>query len=97
VRRAIAEQTFLEIDSIMGVPVRYGMGFMLGGKYMSLYGHDSPHAFGHIGFTVVAVWADPDRDLAVSLMTSGKPFITPGQVRWLEVGRTIARRCARVR
>lgn len=97
VRRAIAEQSFLEVDSIMAMPVRYGMGFMLGGKLVSLYGYDTPRAFGHIGFTVVAAWADPDRDISVCLMTSGKPFITPGQLRWLQVGRTIARRCSRVR
>ena len=95
VRRAIAEQSFLEIDSILGLPVRYGMGFMLGSKYASLYGYDTPHAFGHVGFTNVVAWADPDRTISVSLMTSGKPFITPGQVMWLNVGRTISRVCLR--
>jgi CubicO group peptidase (beta-lactamase class C family) len=93
VRRAIAEQTYLEVDSIMALPVRYGMGFMLGGERFSLYGAHTPRAFGHIGFTAVAVYADPDRDISVALMTSGKPFITPGQLRWLDVARTIARHC----
>jgi CubicO group peptidase (beta-lactamase class C family) len=91
VRRAVAEQSYLEIDSFLGMPIRYGMGFMLGSRWLSLYGHQTPRAFGHIGFTNVAAWADPDRDLSVCLMTSGKPFITPGQVAWLNVGRTIAR------
>jgi CubicO group peptidase (beta-lactamase class C family) len=93
VRRAIAEQTYLEVDSIMAMPVRYGMGFMLGGRWLSVYGHDTPRAFGHLGFTVTVVYADPDRDISVALLTSGKPFITPGQIRWLEVARTIARVC----
>ncbi len=93
VRRAVAEQSYLEIDSFLGVPIRYGMGFMLGGKRFSLYGGDSPRAFGHIGFTNVAAWADPDRDISVCLMTSGKPFITPGQVAWVKVARAIAREC----
>ena len=26
-------------------------------------------------------------------MTSGKPFITPGQLAWLNVARTISKRC----
>jgi len=39
----------------------------------------------------VVAWADPDRDLSVGLMTSGKPFITPGQLVWLNVARTISR------
>lgn len=36
---------------------------------------------------------DPERDLAVCLLTSGKPFVAPGLLRWLGVTRTIARRC----
>ncbi len=97
IRRAVAEQSYLEVDSFLGVPIRYGMGFMLGSRWFSLYGHDTPRAFGHIGFTTVAAWADPDRDISVCLMTSGKPFITPGQVAWVNVARTIARRCPCVR
>jgi CubicO group peptidase (beta-lactamase class C family) len=93
VRRAIAEQSYLEVDSFLGMPVRYGMGFMLGGEVFSPYGPHSPRAFGHIGFTNVIAWADPDRDISVGLMTSGKPFITPGQLTWLAVARTIAREC----
>ncbi len=95
VRRAIAEQTHLEIDSFLGLPVRYGMGFMLGAETFSPYGPDTGHAFGHIGFTTVVAWADPDRDLSVALLTSGKPVITPGQVRWVQVTRAIAQRCPR--
>lgn len=95
VRRAIAEQSYLEVDSFLGMPVRYGMGFMLGTDMLSPYGADSRHAFGHIGFTNVVAYADPDRDISVGLMTSGKPFITPGQLTWLAVARTIARECPR--
>jgi CubicO group peptidase (beta-lactamase class C family) len=93
IRRAVAEQSFLEIDSFLGVPIRYGMGFMLGSDRFSLYGPASARAFGHVGFTNVIGWADPDRQTSVCLMTSGKPFITPGQLAWLRVARTIARRC----
>jgi len=95
VRRAVAEQSYLEVDSFLGAPVRYGMGFMLGSNWFSLYGAHTPHAFGHIGFTAVALWADPDRDLSVALLTSGKPFLTPGQWTWLKVARTIAKVCPR--
>jgi CubicO group peptidase (beta-lactamase class C family) len=95
VRRAVAEQSFLEVDSFLGLPIRYGMGFMLGSNWFSLYGPDSPRAFGHVGFTNVVAYADPDREIAVCLMTSGKPFITYGQVAWLNVARTIAKRCGK--
>jgi CubicO group peptidase (beta-lactamase class C family) len=94
VRRAIAEQSYLQVDSFLGIPVRYGMGFMLGGTTFSPYGKGTPNAFGHIGFTNVIGYADPDRQISVGLMTSGKPFITPGQIAWLNVARTIAERCA---
>ncbi len=93
VRRAIAEQSYLEIDSFLGMPVRYGLGFMLGAHTFSPYGKGTPNAFGHIGFTNVIAYADPDRQISVGLMTSGKPFITPGQITWLNVARTIAQRC----
>jgi CubicO group peptidase (beta-lactamase class C family) len=95
VQRAIMEQTFLEIDSTIGLPVRYGMGFMLGSKWLSFWGHDTPRAFGHVGFTSVSVYADPDRDLSVALMTTGKPMISLGQLTWLNVPRTIARVCSK--
>jgi CubicO group peptidase (beta-lactamase class C family) len=93
VQRAMMEQTFLEIDSTIGLPVRYGMGFMLGSKWLSFWGHDTPRAFGHVGFTSVSVYADPDRDISVALMTTGKPMISLGQLTWLNVPRTIARLC----
>ncbi len=93
VRRAVAETSYLEIDSFLGLPVRYGMGFMLGGEHFSPYGANSAHAFGHIGFSNVIAWADPERELSACMMTTGKPFITPGQVSWITAVRTIAERC----
>ena len=95
VRRAVREQSYLEVDSFLGMPVRYAMGFMLGGDLFSPYGAHTPRAFGHVGFTNVVAWADPEREIAVGLMTSGKPFITPGQIAWLKVARTIAQVCPR--
>jgi CubicO group peptidase (beta-lactamase class C family) len=95
VRRAVREQSYLEVDSFLGLPVRYGMGFMLGGERFTPYGPHTPRAFGHLGFTNVIAWADPDRQISVGLMTSGKPFITPGQIAWLRVARTISDVCAR--
>jgi CubicO group peptidase (beta-lactamase class C family) len=90
VRRAIAEQSYLEMDSFLGIPVRYGMGFMLGGDSFTVYGPSTAHTFGHLGFTNVIVYADPERDISVAILTSGKPFITPGQLHWLRIMRTIA-------
>ncbi len=93
--RAIAEQTYFEVDLTLGVPIRYSMGFMLGGRLASLYGLRTQRAFGHVGFTNVFVWADPSRDIAVSLMTSGKPALSPGLTRTLMIMQTIAHRIPR--
>lgn len=95
VRRATAETSWLEIDLTMGVPVRYGMGFILGGEFASIYGPGTPHAFGHLGFTNVLAWADPERALAACLMTSGKPFATPRLWYFYDILRQIARRVPR--
>jgi CubicO group peptidase (beta-lactamase class C family) len=95
IRRAVAEQTYLELDLTLLFPVRYGMGFILGADHLSLYGPRTPHAFGHLGFTNVICWADPERDISACLMTSGKPFASPRLVRLYDIVRRIARLCPR--
>ena len=77
VRRAVTEMSYLEIDLTLGVPLRYSLGFMLGAQRLSLYGPDTELAFGHLGFTNVFGWADPERALAGGLITSGKPVVYP--------------------
>lgn len=97
IRRATAEQSYLEIDFTLGLPLRYAMGFMLGAQWFSLFGPDTEHAFGHVGFTNVFAWADPERDLAVALMTSGKPVVYPQIVFLWDVMRQIGRACPKGR
>src|SRR5262249_24442676 len=93
--RAVAETSYLEVDLTIGLPLRYSMGFMLGSEYASMYGLHSAHAFGHLGFTDLVVYAVPDRDIAVSVMTSGKPALSAGMARWLWIMQTIAQHCPR--
>ncbi|MBV8430707.1 MAG: beta-lactamase family protein [Solirubrobacterales bacterium] len=77
VQRAITEQSRLEIDLSLGFPTRFGYGLMLGSAFISLFGRDTQHAFGHLGFTNMLAWADPQRALACAVMTNGKPVIYP--------------------
>jgi CubicO group peptidase (beta-lactamase class C family) len=91
VRRALAEQSYLEVDLTLGAPLRYSLGFMLGARRLSLYGPDTEQAFGHLGFTNVIGWADPERALAGGLMTSGKPVLYPELVDLWVLMRTIGR------
>ncbi len=95
IRRAIAEQSYMEIDFTLGFPTRYGMGFMLGAKYLSLYGPETHHAFGHLGFTNIIGWADPERRISGALLTSGKPILGPHLYDLWDVMRTIGRAAPR--
>lgn len=63
---------------------------MLGAKYVSLYGFRTSKVFGHMGLSNVLVWADPERDISVCLMATGKPAITPEAVLWLKLTHTIS-------
>jgi CubicO group peptidase (beta-lactamase class C family) len=96
VRRATLEQAYWEIDLTLGLPLRYGLGFMLGGYSVGLFGPDTPRAFGHIGFTNILSWADPERELAVAILTSGKPILSPEMLRLyqllMEIGRAFPKR-----
>lgn len=56
-----------------GRPMRWGTGYMLGSTRFGPFGADAPGAFGHTGLTDIAMWADPDRALAVAVVSSGKP------------------------
>jgi CubicO group peptidase (beta-lactamase class C family) len=77
VRRAITEQSRLEFDLSLGFPTRFGYGLMLGSSLLSLFGRGTQHAFGHLGFTNMLGWADPERGLACAVMTNGKPTVYP--------------------
>jgi CubicO group peptidase (beta-lactamase class C family) len=77
IRRATLEHSYLELDLTLGVPFRYGVGFMLGADWFSPYGPYTREAFGHLGFTNIICWADPERRVAAALLTSGKPFVYP--------------------
>jgi CubicO group peptidase (beta-lactamase class C family) len=93
IRRATAEQSYLEFDLTIGLPLRYGLGFMLGSKWFSPFGSDTQYAFGHLGFTNIVCWADSQRDTAVSIMTSGKPVVYPELYFAFDVLRQIGLAC----
>ena len=97
IRRATSEQSYLEFDLTLGLPFRYGMGFMLGGRWFGPYGPDTRYAFGHLGFTNIVSWADPERQVAATLMTSGKPLLYPELYHLFDVLRQIGLACDKAR
>ena len=93
VARAVAEQTYLEFDRSLGLPIRYSLGFMLGERWVSLYGPGTARAFGHLGFTNIISWADPRRRVAAAILTSGKPLLYPGIYDLIDIPRQIGLAC----
>lgn len=81
VHHATAEHAYREFDLTLGVPLRYGLGLMLGDDPVGLFGLRTPRAFGHIGLTNIFGWADPERELAVAILTSGKPVLSLHAIR----------------
>jgi len=85
IRHATGEAAWWEIDFTLGLPIRYGLGFMLGSKGVSLFGSDNASAFGHVGFTNIFSWADPSRRISVALCASGKPVMSLHAVRLVQL------------
>lgn len=72
VERATALQVEVKRDRSLGIPMRWALGFHLGGNRIDLFGYDtSPRAFGHGGHGSSVGWADPDLELAVAIVTNG--------------------------
>ncbi|MGV1086691.1 MAG: serine hydrolase domain-containing protein [Mycobacterium sp.] len=83
IRRALVERSHLEIDLSLVYPTRFSYGLMLGAKLVSLYGRDTQQAFGHLGFTNMLAWADPERAISVAVLNNGKPIVYPELYRFL--------------
>jgi CubicO group peptidase (beta-lactamase class C family) len=89
-RRALTEQSRLEIDFSLVFPTRFSYGLMLGAKVVSLYGRDTDHAFGHLGMINIMGWADPERGISCGLVTSGKAILYPEVHRFYGLMQRIA-------
>lgn len=90
IRRALTEQSHLEIDFSLVFPTRFSYGLMLGADYVSLYGRDTDLAFGHLGLINIMGWADPERAISVGLITTGKAIVYPELPRFYGVMSRIA-------
>ena len=95
VRRMLDWETPRALDGTFGFPVRYGLGLMKGARMFSLFGPQTRHAFGHLGFSNVLVYADPERELSVAFLNTGKPMLAPGMVPWAVLVQRLALRVPR--
>ena len=94
IRRALVERSHLEVDLSLGFPTRFSYGLMLGARVISLYGLDTQHAFGHLGFTNMLAWTDPERAISVAVLNDGKPVLYPELPRFLGTMQRITSRDA---
>lgn len=90
VRRMTTDVTRPRLDGTFLLPMRYGLGVMMGGTAFSLFGLNTAGAYGHLGLSNVVVYADPSRELAVAFLNTGKPMLAPGMVQWYAVLQRIA-------
>ncbi len=95
VRELVTPMPYLGWDRNLKLPIRYSAGCMLGASPLSVFGVKTAKAFGHVGYTQVVGWADPERDLSVAFLNSGKPIFTPEFLLWINVMRTISSRVPR--
>jgi CubicO group peptidase (beta-lactamase class C family) len=74
--RALEPSTDGDTDRTNRIPIRWGLGFQLGGPrpgsgWTSPMGSRSgPHTFGHNGSNCCIAWADPERDLVYAYLTN---------------------------
>ena len=85
----------VSIDRTLMLPMRYSMGMMLGADPLGLFGPMSGQSYGHIGMMNVFGWADPRRELAASLIVTGKALLGTHVLAIAKWQTALARRCGR--
>jgi CubicO group peptidase (beta-lactamase class C family) len=93
IKRAVTAANAMKLDGTMVVPMRYSPGMMLGASPVGMWGPYSESAYGHVGFIHILCWADPARDIAVSLQTTGKPLVGPHLMTLARLLLIIGRNC----
>ena len=65
----------ITIDRNLLAPMRYALGPMLGSNPVGIFGPRTGQAFGHLGFSNILCWADPQRDISVTILNTGKSVV----------------------
>jgi len=94
IKRATIEAGKMQLDkSMVLLPMRYSAGMMLGSNPFGMFGPETKNAYGHWGFINSFSWADPDRDIAVSMLNTGKPFLSTHVYSHFDLLARISRHC----
>lgn len=84
------------LDWALKIPMRYTEGLMLGMDPIGLYGPMCGSAYGHLGFMNILGWADPSREIAAGLMTTGKAILGGHLVQYMRSLGTLNQLCRKV-
>jgi CubicO group peptidase (beta-lactamase class C family) len=82
-------------DRTLGVPVRWALGFHLGGPVSAFGRRSSPLTYGHSGHGSTTAWADPELDLAVAFFTNGVRGSVENFLRMTRLNDAILGACGR--
>ena len=94
VHKATQEAAKMTLDKGLFLPMRFSAGFMLGAKPLGMYGLNTHKAFGHLGFSNIFCWADPERQLSVAILTTGKPILGNHVLALPKLMHAISSQCA---
>jgi len=95
VKRLTQEHGAIQFDRTLMMPMRYSAGLMLGGSPFGIWGRKSAASFGHIGLINKLCWADPERDISVSLQATGVPFLANNIPSFVRFMNKLDRHCPR--
>ncbi|HEY8514592.1 MAG TPA: serine hydrolase domain-containing protein [Candidatus Binatia bacterium] len=95
IARATRVVVDMKKDRTLQVPVRWALGFMLGGPASAFGRRSSPKTFGHSGHGCTTAWADPELDLAVAFFTNGVQSSMVNYMRMTRLSDAVLAACGR--
>lgn len=95
VARATGVVVDMQLDRTLKVPVRWALGFHLGGPSSAFGRRSSKHTFGHSGHGSTTGWADPELDLAVAFFTNGVQSSLVNYMRMTRLADAVLAACGR--
>lgn len=94
--RATLPTSNVTIDRSLLAPMRYALGPMLGSNPIGIFGPNTGQAFGHLGFSNILCWADPERDISVSFLNTGKSVVGTHLSALANVLYQISKQCPKI-
>lgn len=94
--RATLPTSNVTIDRSLLAPMRYALGPMLGSNPIGIFGPNTGQAFGHLGFSNILCWADPERDISISFLNTGKSVVGTHLPALANVLYQISKQCPKI-